>query len=283
MQQRQLKRLLKGREVIEGAGVRMKRIAGYDTVYEADPFLLFDDFRNKDAMFYKNGFPFHPHRGIECVTYMLEGSIEHEDTLGNKGLIKQGDAQWLRAGSGVIHKEMPRGNKNGSLKGFQMWLNLPSGEKMCRPEYQAVPRNAIPAKKLDNGVKIKLIAGRLEGEEGPVKSTGGRSVYADISVPKNTVYDIITPQEECFMAYVIRGGAYFGAEAEMLRDGAGALFECGTHLRVETGREGVRFLLLGGRPLKENIAWYGPIVMNTHKEIKAAINDIENGTFVKKG
>ncbi len=276
-----IKSLLHGRDVLEGAGVKLKRVIGYDNIYDADPFLLFDDFRNKKKEDYEAGFPFHPHRGIETITYLIEGSVEHQDSMGNKGVIEKGDVQWMSAGGGIIHQEMPKGDNKERMEGFQLWANLPAKEKMSAPKYRAITAGDIAVKKLPGGVTVRVVAGELEGVKGPVGDVSIKPLYADISLEAGVKYSLKISPDERAIIYVIKGKGAFTSSEEVLSDGHGAIFDFGDFIDIKAAGA-LRFLIFAGKPLNEPIAWYGPIVMNTRREIHQAMQDLEDGTFIKK-
>ena len=297
--QRKIRKVFKSKPVVEGAGVHLKRAFGFSEVPLFDPFLLFDDFRSHTPDHYLNGFPWHPHRGIETITYVLKGDVEHGDSMGNKGNITSGDVQWMTAGSGVIHQEMPKGNSEGNMEGFQLWANLPASHKMMSPRYQDVKANQIPTATLDNGVSIKIICGQLNGTQGPVKDIVIEPQYLDITIPPETTYLHPTNKGHTVFGYVIEGACYFCPEKKPFSfDAEGVnyfdmtpqaladnttliLFEDGDHVYINTEKEPVRFLLVSGKPIGEPVAWYGPIVMNTQEELQTAFNEYEDGTFIK--
>ncbi|MCG6537489.1 MAG: pirin family protein, partial [Syntrophales bacterium LBB04] len=276
MQTRSIKKIFTSKPVLEGAGVHLNRAFGYYEMPQFDPFLLMDDFRNTDPGKYLKGFPWHPHRGIETITYMLEGFAEHGDSMGNKGTIGPGDVQWMTAGSGIIHQEMPKPGPDGRMFGFQLWANLPASNKMMRPRYQDVKSAEIPEIILDNGVKIRVICGETEGAKGPVQDIVIDPEYLDITVPAGIEYFHPTKKGYTVFIYVIGGKGEIGESGEASRQGSGenvvenhtlVLFEDGDQVRVKAGDDYVRFLLVSGKPLNEPIAWGGPIVMNTKEEL----------------
>ncbi len=299
MKTRKIKKIIKSKSVIEGAGVNLKRAIGYNEVPQFDPFLLLDDFRSNDPEDYIKGFPWHPHRGIETITYVLEGYVEHKDSMGNGGIISKGDVQWMTAGSGIIHQEMPKGNKNNEMFGFQVWLNLPSSHKMMNPRYREIKKTDIPEIILKNGTNIKLICGNYNKEKGPVKDIIADPEYFDITVPPKTEFIYPTKKGYNVFAYIIDGQGYFCKEKktfsyeveglnyfDISQDPFASnriliLFEDGDQIIVETEDNPVRFLLLSGKPINEPIAWYGPIVMNTQEELEIAFNEYRNNTFIK--
>lgn len=298
---RKIKKVLKSRLTLEGAGVHLKRAFGYRHVPQLDPFLLLDDFHSNNPDEYIKGFPWHPHRGIETITYVLYGEVEHGDSMGNKGLISSGDVQWMTAGSGIIHQEMPKGQDDGLMWGFQLWANLPASHKMMEPRYRDVKRLQIPEVTLDNGVKIKIICGEVDGVKGPVQDIVIDPEYVDVTVPSRTEFTHRVREGYTVFAYVIEGRGYFEPERDPYRyevEGSNyfdfkrecllgpeslVMFEDGEELAISTEDEGVRFLLVSGKPIGEPVAWYGPIVMNTQEELKIAFEEYQNGTFLKHG
>jgi len=298
---RRIRKVLKSKPTIEGAGVHLKRAFGFSEVPMFDPFLMLDDFRSDSPDHYIKGFPWHPHRGIETITYVIDGSVEHGDSMGNKGVITSGDVQWMTAGSGVIHQEMPKGDQKGSMEGFQLWANLPSSHKMMAPRYRDVKRSQIPEVRLDNGITVKVICGKVSSSEGPVRDIVIEPEYLDISLPPKTQFVHKTTGGHTVLAYVISGRGYFCKEKnpftydvagdsyfDMQRDpfvsnGSLILFEDGEEIVAFTEDDPVRFLLVSGRPIGEPVAWYGPIVMNTQEELRIAFEEYRNGTFLKHG
>ncbi|PKQ11689.1 MAG: hypothetical protein CVT70_13195 [Alphaproteobacteria bacterium HGW-Alphaproteobacteria-1] len=285
---------------MEGAGVHLHRAFGFHDPSELDPFLLFDDFRNDDPARYAKGFPWHPHRGIETITYVLAGEVDHGDSLGNTGVLGAGDVQWMTAGSGILHQEMPRGDAQGRLHGFQLWANLPAAQKMCAPRYQDVQAADIPEVTDDDGTRARVITGSFWGAHGPVDGIAADPQYLDISVPpgRRKVFKVDTYRRS--FAYIFAGSGRFvdasaptgvllekevaGREVH-LRDPSGdrtlVRFGTGDEITVEAGPEGIRFLLVSGAPLAEPVAWHGPIVMNTQEELRQAMRDLRNGTFIR--
>jgi redox-sensitive bicupin YhaK (pirin superfamily) len=267
---------------IEGAGVHLKRAFGNREAPLLDPFLLLDDFRSDDPSKYLPGFPWHPHRGIETITYVLEGDVEHGDSMGNRGDITAGDVQWMTAGSGIVHQEMPRGNAQGRMGGFQLWANLPASQKMMDPRYRDVKRSEIPEVSIEGGAKVKIVCGRVNGVEGPVRDIVTDPEYLDVSVPKGAHFTHAVKKGHTVFAYVVEGSARFDPG----RDGLCGP-ECLVHygdgdaVSVSAEKEPVRFLLVSGKPIGEPVAWYGPIVMNTSEEIRIAFEEYRNGTFIK--
>ena len=291
----------KSNQVLEGAGVRLDRAFGFRNTNDFDPFLLLDDFRNNNPKDYQLGFPWHPHRGIETITYILKGSVEHKDSLGNSGELHDGDIQWMTAGSGILHQEMPKGNNKGEMHGFQLWSNLPSNLKMTNPHYQDIKSSDIKVLNDDDGSIVKIIMGDYRGYNSLVKGIASNPQYFDIYVPPNKIKSFpISIRDNCF-AYIFEGEAKFdyastpkGVNVEksynnedyMIRDMSGnktlITFDKGDEIRLLSGNEGVRFLLVSGNPIQEPIAWHGPIVMNTREEIKLAMTELNNGTFIKQ-
>ena len=296
---RKIRKVLKSKPTIEGAGVHLKRAFGFSEVPVFDPFLLLDDFRSDNPDHYVKGFPWHPHRGIETITYVLDGDVEHGDSLGNKGIISSGDVQWMTAGSGIIHQEMPKGDRNGKMYGFQLWANLPSREKMMDPRYRDVANEQIPEVKIPNGTTIKIISGKVSGIKGPVQDIVIDPEYIDVTVPANSEFRHPTKQGHTVFAYIIDGQGYFCREKnpftyevegrnyfDIQRDpfvgnGTIVLFDDGDEIMVFTEQHKVRFLLISGKPIGEPVAWYGPIVMNTQEELRIAFEEYKQGTFIK--
>lgn len=285
---------------MEGAGVKLHRAFGFQDPTELDPFLLFDDFRNDRPEDYIKGFPWHPHRGIETITYVLDGSVAHADSLGNTGDLNAGDVQWMTAGSGILHQEMPRGNANGQMHGFQLWANLPGSLKMTAPRYQDVQGQDIPTIVDDDGTSVRVIIGEFWGKKGPVDGIAADPQYLDISVPAGVRKTFKVDTYRRAFAYVFAGAGNFSdasqptgillekevmGEEVNIRDLSGdrtlIRFGTGDEVSVQAGEEGVRFLLISGAPLEEPVAWHGPIVMNTKDELRQAISDLNNGTFIK--
>ncbi len=285
---------------LEGAGVHLHRVFGFGDTDETDPFLLLDDFRNDIPEHYLRGFPWHPHRGIETITYVLEGEVEHSDSIGNKGTLGRGSVQWMTAGSGIMHQEMPRGDFSGRMHGFQLWANLPSALKMTAPRYQDIQGEDIPVVVDDDGTAVKIITGSYWGKSGPVDGIAAEPMYLDVSVPPNVRRTLPVDGYANAFAYVFAGSASFrdasapqGVRVEKefqgeelnIRDMSGnrtlVKFDTGDEITVHAGPEGVRFLLITGRPLQEPVAWHGPIVMNTREELMQAMNDLRNNTFIR--
>jgi redox-sensitive bicupin YhaK (pirin superfamily) len=296
---RKIKKVLKSKPTIEGAGVHLKRAFGFSGVPIFDPFLLLDDFHSNNPAHYLNGFPWHPHRGIETITYVLQGDVEHGDSMGNKGVVGSGDIQWMTAGSGIIHQEMPKGDESKAMWGFQLWANLPASQKMMEPRYRDVKSSQIPEVTLENGVKIKIICGKANEKMGPVRDIVIDPEYLDITVPPHTEYIHTTKPSHTVFAYVIAGKGYFCKEKnpftyevegmnwfDIRRDPfvtqeTLVLFDGGDQVMVSTEKEETRFLLISGKPIGEPVAWYGPIVMNTQDELRIAFEEYQNGTFIK--
>ena len=274
---------LKSRSTFEGAGVRLKRAFGYADP-SLDPFLLLDDFHSDNPNDYIAGFPWHPHRGIETITYMLHGRIEHGDSLGNGGIIQAGDVQWMTAGSGIIHQEMPRKDKNDTLLwGFQLWANLPASHKMMDPRYRDVKKNQIPEISLDNNtINVKVICGETNGIKGPVQDIVTDPEYLDISMRPNSNFTHILKKGYNAFAYVIEGEGFFDDKREeLLKNETLVIYKDGDVVKITTNNENLRFLLISGKPLREPVAWRGPIVMNTEEELKVAFEEYHNKTFIK--
>ena len=296
---RKILKVLKSKPTIEGAGVHLKRVFGFSEVPLFDPFLLLDDFRSDNPDHFLKGFPWHPHRGIETITYVLNGDVEHGDSLGNKGMISSGDVQWMTAGSGIIHQEMPKGDQNGRMYGFQLWANLPSGKKMMDPRYRDIASKQIPEVKLPNETTIKIISGEVSGLKGPVEDIVIDPEFIDVTVPANSGFTHPTKQGHTVFAYIIDGQGYFCKEKnpftyevegknyfDIQRDpfvdnGTIVLFDDGENISVFTEDHKVKFLLISGKPIGEPVAWYGPIVMNTQEELQTAFEEYKQGTFIK--
>lgn len=276
---RKVQKVWRSTQTIEGAGVRLKRAFGYHQVPELDPFLLLDDFHSDDERDYVAGFPWHPHRGIETITYMLHGRVEHGDSLGYGGVIQSNDIQWMTAGSGIVHQEMPRGP--GLLWGFQLWANLPASHKMMDPRYRDVKANTIPVAKPRNGVRVKVICGEVAGVRGPVRDIITDPEYLDVMTDSGTTFSHTVRDEHNVFAYVVEGSGRFDETKQNIGVENLILFGKGREVKVQASDAGVRFLLVSGRPLREPVAWYGPIVMNTQEELQAAFQEYEKGTFIK--
>jgi len=296
---RHIRKVIKSRATIEGAGVHLHRAIGFGDPKLYDPFLLLDDFRSDTPADYRKGFPWHPHRGIETITYVLRGDVEHMDSLENSGVISSGDVQWMTAGSGIIHQEMPKGDAQGAMYGFQLWANLPAANKMMDPRYRGFVSAEIPEVKQPNGTTIKVIAGEVDGVKGPVRDVVTAPEYLDVTVPSGGTFTHAMPRGHTVFAYVIggkgvfckqkdpysyeaEGAGYFDMErGPQLGDGHLVLFNDGDSVTVGTEQEFVRFLLVSGKPIGEPIAWYGPIVMNTQEELRIAFDELDRGTFIK--
>jgi quercetin 2,3-dioxygenase len=279
---RKISRIIQGTRTSDGAGVNLLRVFGFYETGLFDPFLLLDFFGSEDPNDYIAGFPWHPHRGIETVTYMLEGSVEHGDSMGNSGIIHTGDVQWMTAGSGIIHQEMPIADK-GYMHGFQLWVNLPASDKMMNPRYQEIKAEEIPVLKEENGVIIKVIAGDLHDLKGPVKDIVADPVYFDISIPANSAYTIAVNPDYTVFAFVFVGEGFFDENlGSLIKKGQLAKLTDGDRVLVTTKDQKTRFILVSGKPLNEPIAWRGPIVMNTDEELDLAFREYRNGTFIKK-
>ncbi len=297
---RPVKRIEAARPTMEGAGVHLHRAFGFGDTSELDPFLLFDDFRNDRPEDYLKGFPWHPHRGIETITYVLAGTVEHGDSLGNTGTLSAGDVQWMTAGSGILHQEMPKGDANGRMHCFQLWANLPSALKMTEPRYQDVPGAEIPETVDDDGSRVRVVCGEFRGQRGPVDGIAADPRYLDISVPPGVRKTLKVEVERHAFAYVFEGsGSFrdaskpFGVLLEkeiderdvLIRDQTGnrslVVFDRGDEVTVQAGEAGVRFLLISGKPIREPVAWHGPIVMNTRAELETAMRELQSGGFIK--
>ena len=297
---RKIHKAYNSKPTIEGAGVHLHRAFGFGDTRTFDPFLLLDDFRNDDPSQYAPGFPWHPHRGIETITYVLRGRVAHGDSMGNQGVIGAGDVQWMTAGNGILHQEMPEGDSDGRMYGFQLWANLPRTNKMMNPRYQDVKSDQIPVVTLPDGVTVRVICGEVAGKRGPVEGIVTDPQYLDISLPSKTSFTFPTVLGYTVFAYIIDGRATFADESDPFsydREGSNyfdtqherwlgdrtlVVFEDGEQILVSTEDYPVRFLLVSGRPIREPVAWYGPIVMNTEAELRQAFEELENGTFIKK-
>jgi redox-sensitive bicupin YhaK (pirin superfamily) len=276
---RAIRSIFTGEPVTEGAGVRLRRVFGSFQVPDFDPFLLFDDFRSDRPEDFLRGFPWHPHRGIETITYVTRGDVEHGDSLGNRGVISSGDVQWMTAGSGIIHQEMPKGDANGAMHGFQLWANLPSDRKMMAPRYRGLTAAQIPEVALADGSRVKVIAGSVNGVRGPMDDIVIQPEYLDCDVPPAIRFTHALPRDHTAFIYVIGGSGSVGGEAVQNR--TLVLFDRGDSLSVDAGDGGIRFLLVSGKPLGEPVAWRGPIVMNTQAELDLAFQEYRDGTFIK--
>ena len=266
---------------MEGAGVHLNRGFGYNEVKAFDPFLLFDDFSNTNPDFYKAGFPLHPHRGIETVTYILKGEVKHKDSLGNEGSIKAGEVQWMTAGSGIVHEEMPIVHDEG-IQGFQLWVNIPAVHKMMHPRYQEIKGAEIQVVR-EEGTEVRVIAGEYKGVKGPVQDLMVAPTYFDVTLGERVPFSYKMSRENTFFVYVFEGRVALRDDRTESWLGAGdiGLLTHDVEFLCNGGKDGARFLLIGGTPLHEPISWHGPIVMNTHEEIKVALEDLQNGTFIK--
>ncbi|NTU44597.1 MAG: pirin family protein [Chlorobiaceae bacterium] len=286
---RKIRKIYKSQPVTEGAGVHLKRAFGFSEAPLFDPFLLLDDFRSDNPADYRKGFPWHPHRGIETITYVLEGNVEHGDSMGNKGVITAGAVQWMTAGSGIIHQEMPFGEESGRMGGFQLWANLPASQKMSPPRYRDITAEQIPKVVLDNGVEIRIICGKIGNTTGPVSDIAIDPEYLDMTVPAGISYSHPVIKGHTAFAYIIAGKGAFGTQDGSGSPEAGEFtgnetlihFSDGDTITVTAERDPVRFLLISGKPLNEPVAWYGPIVMNTDAELRQAFEEYQNGTFLK--
>jgi hypothetical protein len=296
---RPVKRIIESKPTTEGAGVKLRRAFGFGETGEFDPFLLLDDFRNDRPDDYRAGFPWHPHRGIETITYVLAGTVEHGDSLGNQGSLGAGDVQWMTAGRGILHQEMPQGDPRGRMHGFQLWANLPSSLKMTAPRYQDIRAAEIPAITDDDGTIVRVISGEFWGRSGPVEGVAADPHYLDIEVPPGRRKTLPVETGRHAFAYVFEGSGNFHAASQpfgvltekevdgnesVVREQTGnrslVLFDSGDEVTVQAGEEGIRFLLVSGKPIREPVAWYGPIVMNTKAELQQAMAELRNGTFI---
>ena len=302
MSVRAIKSISEAIKTMEGAGVELYRAFGFTDPTELDPFLLFDDFRNDNPLSFEKGFPWHPHRGIETITYVLEGNVDHADSLGNSGSMGAGDIQWMTSGSGILHQEMPKGNSKGQMHGFQLWANLPSELKMTNPRYQDVNSSEIPEIFEDDGTRVKVIFGSFWGKTGPVDGIAADPQYLDIYVPPGVKKTFPVDTYRKTFAYIFDGSGAFDSasiptgvllEKEIrgeelnIRDMSGnrtlVSFDTGDFVTVQAGENGIRFLLISGKPIQEPVAWHGPVVMNTREELIQAFDDLKNGTFIKPG
>jgi redox-sensitive bicupin YhaK (pirin superfamily) len=297
---RPIKRLIESKPTLEGAGVHLRRAFGFGNTHDFDPFLLLDDFRNDVPQDYLAGFPWHPHRGIETITYVLAGTVEHGDSMGNHGAIASGDVQWMTAGSGIIHQEMPKGDAAGRMHGFQLWANLPSSLKMTPPRYQEVKTADIPEVTDDDGTRVRIVCGNFWGKKGPVDGIAADPIYLDVSVPPGEKKVLPVETTRHAFAYVFAGdGKFCNSSAPLAVPTEGVkwadthpptdagnrslvLFDRGDEVAVQAGDDGIRFLLVSGKPLEEPVAWYGPIVMNTQEQLQQAFKELDKGTFLKK-
>ena len=298
MSLRPVKRLIRSKPTVDGAGVHLRRAFGFGNTSDFDPFLLLDDFRNDVPEDYLAGFPWHPHRGIETITYVLAGKVEHGDSMGNRDSIDSGDVQWMTAGSGIIHQEMPRGDQAGRMHGFQLWANLPASLKMTPPRYQGVKAADIPNITDDDGTHVRLVCGSFWGKKGPVDGIAADPIYLDVSVPPGRRKTLPIETTRHAFAYVFAGSGKFCNASDPLsvptepvgwldttppaaaENRSLLLFDRGDEVMVQAGDDGVRFLLVSGKPLEEPVAWYGPIVMNTEEELRQAFRELQEGTFL---
>lgn len=296
---RPVRKILESQPTMEGAGVKLRRAFGFGDTDETDPFLLFDDFRNERPVDYIAGFPWHPHRGIETITYVLSGTVAHADSLGNAGSLGAGDVQWMTAGRGILHQEMPQGDAQGRMHGFQLWANLPSHLKMTAPRYQDVQAKDVAEVTDDDGTKVRVIIGEFWGKRGPVEGIAADPQYLDVWVPPGQRKVLPIDTRRNAFAYVFEGDGEFrdasepigvltdagGPVEQLVRHQAGdrslVMFGAGDEVVVRAGERGIRFLLCSGRPLEEPVAWWGPIVMNTKAELQTAISELRSGTFIK--
>src|SRR3954469_19994625 len=300
MSVRPVRKVTETTPTLEGAGVKLQRAFGFGNTTDFDPFLLFDDFRTDNPEDYLAGFPWHPHRGIETITYVLAGTVAHGDSLGNQGNLGPGDVQWMTAGSGILHQEMPRGDAQGRMHGFQLWANLPASLKMTAPRYQDIAGKDVPEIVDDDGTTVRVICGEFWGRRGPVEGVAADPRYLDVWVPPGRTKRLATERSRHAFAYVFAGGGSFrdasapqGVLTEELSSGETVRphatknrslvqFDSGDEIVVQAGDEGIRFLLVSGKPIEEPVAWYGPIVMNTNEELQQAIAELRGGTFIKE-
>ena len=297
---RPVRHVVQSKPTLEGAGVKLRRAFGFGDTTEFDPFLLLDDFRNDNPDDYLAGFPWHPHRGIETITYVLAGTVDHGDSLGNRGSLGAGDVQWMTAGSGILHQEMPKGDPRGRMHGFQLWANLPRSLKMTAPRYQDVSARDIPEVVDDDGTRVRIVCGKFWGKSGPVEGVAADPRYLDVFVPAGKQKRLPVETTNHAFAYVFDGSGRFrdasepqqvrtdpvgepraAAESDEITNRSLILFGSGDEVTVQAGDEGVRFLLVSGKPIEEPVAWYGPIVMNTRQELQQAYDELHNGTFIK--
>jgi len=299
---RPVQRIVQSTPTIEGAGVKLHRAFGFGETSDFDPFLLLDDFRNDRPDDYRAGFPWHPHRGIETITYVLAGTVDHNDSLGNSGTLGAGDVQWMTAGSGILHQEMPQGDPRGRMHGFQLWANLPASLKMTSPRYQDIPAIEIPETVDDDGTRVRVICGDYWGKRGPVDGIAADPRYLDVWVPPGQRKTLPVETYRHAFAYVFEGSGTFSDASQpfgvltekdnasgetLVRERTGnrslVLFDSGDEVTVQAGPQGIRFLLVSGKPIEEPVAWYGPIVMNTKAELQQAVAELRSGTFIKHG
>jgi quercetin 2,3-dioxygenase len=297
---RPVKKIITSKPTMEGAGVKLRRAFGFGETSETDPFLRLDGFRNDRPKDHKAGFPWHPHRGIETITYVLAGNVEHGDSLGNRGNLGAGDVQWMTAGRGILHQEMPQGDAQGRMHGFQLWANLPSSLKMTAPRYQDVKAAEIPEVVDDDGSRVRVVCGDFWGKKGPIEGVAADPRYLDIWVPPGKRKTLKVELERHAFAYVFEGSGSFRAASQpfgvltektdgvtetLVREQTGnrslVLFDSGDEVTVQAGDEGIRFLLVSGKPIEEPVAWHGPIVMNTEAELQQAFSELRKGTFIR--
>lgn len=278
---RDIKQILHSISTMDGAGVELNRVFGYAEAPSFDPFLLLDDFGSDDPDKYIAGFPFHPHRGIVTVTYLLEGEVEHQDSIGNKGVITSGDVQWMTAGSGIIHQEMPAITESNYMRGFQLWINLPADKKMTPPNYQNLSKDQIPTIMIEEGMTARIISGNFAGVKGPVNDIAASSEYIDFTLlpEKELIKDTVT--DHTVFSYIVEGEALVSEKNEVVKKGSVILYDSGDTIKLKAGPKGLRFLHCTGKPLNESIAWKGPIVMNTEDQLNLAFKELENNTFIK--
>jgi redox-sensitive bicupin YhaK (pirin superfamily) len=299
---RPVKRIVQSKPTMEGAGVKLRRAFGFGETGEYDPFLLLDDFRNDRPEDYRAGFPWHPHRGIETITYVLAGTVDHGDSLGNSGTLGAGDVQWMTAGRGILHQEMPQGDPQGRMHGFQLWANLPAALKMTAPRYQDIAAADIPEIVDDDGTRVRVVSGDFWGKRGPVEGVAADPRYLDVWVPPGRRKTLPVETTRHAFAYVFEGSGTFGAASqpfgvltekttdereirvrEQTGDRSLVVFDSGEEVTVQAGEAGIRFLLVSGKPIEEPVAWYGPIVMNTQAELQQAVAELRDGTFIRPG
>jgi redox-sensitive bicupin YhaK (pirin superfamily) len=298
---RPVKDVFQAKPTVEGAGVKLRRAFGFGKTTDFDPFLLFDDFRNDRPDDYLAGFPWHPHRGIETITYVLAGSVAHGDSLGNRGNLGAGDIQWMTAGSGIMHQEMPKGDRQGRMHGFQLWANLPASLKMTAPRYQDIAARDVPEVVDDDGTRVRVVCGSFWGKTGPVEGVAADPQYLDVFVPPGRRKRLAIETSRHAFAYVFEGSGTFrdasgprqvqtewvgaaseGGAADVVGNRSLVLFDRGDEVTVQAGDEGIRFLLVSGTPIEEPVAWYGPIVMNTQEELRQTYAELRDGTFIRE-
>ena len=279
MKTREVKKIVQGYATTDGAGVKLIRVLGHDNVRDIDPFLMLDAFGSDNPDDYIRGFPMHPHRGIETITYLLEGEIDHKDSLGNGGVLRGGDLQWMTAGSGILHEEMPKETGSGRLKGLQFWLNLPRKDKMAPPHYFSISPEMVKDIAIEGG-KVKLIAGEFSGEKG-VEPLYVKAKMMDVQLDPNAEFEMPVPAELNTFAYILEGGGLFGVKRKAASRHSALIFDSGDSVRVQALDGGIRFVLLAGKPLNEPVAWGGPVVMNTGEELDAAFRELQSGTFIR--